>query len=60
MHLYLNIDEFEKSEISKNRSLAGNTWYDWYEWLIDHIPNSVQKSAGFVKEKLMRLFRSRM
>ena len=31
MHLYLNIDAFEKSEISKNRSLAGNTWYDWYE-----------------------------
>ena len=33
-------NEREKFEMAKNRQLAENTWYEWYDWLINHIPES--------------------
>ena len=49
-------EEFEKSEMEKTRPLGESTWYKWYDWLIDHIPESVKKSASNIKEKIMNLF----
>ena len=49
-------DEFGKSDMAKNRILAENTWYKLYDWLINHIPESVKNSGNIVKEKIMRIF----
>lgn len=42
------MDEFEKSEMVNNRPLAANTCYKRCEWLISHIPESVEKSSSYV------------
>ena len=46
-----NTDELEKMEIAKNRPLPENTWYEWCDWLIDRIPESVKKSISNTKQK---------
>ena len=33
-------NEFEKSKMAKNGPLAGNNWYEWNDWLINHILES--------------------
>ena len=38
--------------------LAENTWYEWYDWLISHISESVKKSENDAKEK-MKLFQTK-
>ena len=37
-----------------------NTWYQWYAWLIDRILESMKKSENDAKQKVMRLFESKM
>ena len=36
------MDKFEKKEI-KYRTFTKNTWYDWCDWLINYIPQSIKK-----------------
>ena len=36
-------DEFEKGETTKSRPLSKNIWYEWYDWLMSHIPKSEKK-----------------
>ena len=31
------MDEFEKKELTKKRTFTKNTWYDWYDSLINFI-----------------------
>ena len=46
----------EKKEMTERRPLAKNMWYEWYDWLISHIPESVKNSARNVKLEIMKLF----
>ena len=34
-----------------------NTWYDWYNRLINYIPKPIKKIVGGVKGKIMSLFK---
>lgn len=45
------MDEFEKSDMTKNRPITEKTLYEWYDWLISHILESIKTSASKVKEK---------
>ena len=38
----------------KSGPLTKNAWYKCYNWLISHIPQSVEKSAGNAKQKIMK------
>ena len=33
-----DMDKFEKKELTKKRTFAKNTRYDWYDWIINYIP----------------------
>ena len=46
-----DIDKFEEKELTKKRMLAKNTWYDWYNWLLNYIPKLIKKSVSGVKLK---------
>ena len=35
--------------------MAERTWYNWYEWLIIHIPESVKKSSNNAKEEIKKV-----
>ena len=52
-----NIHKFEQSEKRKNRTSAENNWYRWF---INHIPDSVKKSAHDATENFMRLFKTKV
>ena len=52
-----NIHKFEQSEKRKNRSSAEN---NWCRQLINHIPDSVKKSAHDATENFMRLFKTKV
>ena len=41
----------------KKRTFAKNTWYDWYDWLVNYILDAINKTMGGVKDKIMRLFK---
>ena len=46
-----DIDKFEEKELTKKRMFAKNTWYDWYNWLLNYIPKLIKKSVSGVKLK---------
>ena len=46
-----DIDKFGEKEISKKKTLAKNTWYDWQHRLIYYIPKSSKKSVNFATDK---------
>ena len=46
--------------MTERRPLAKNMWYEWYDWLINHIPESVKKSARNVKLEIMKLFSAKI
>lgn len=48
-----NTNELKKMETLKSRQLAKNTWYEQYDWLISHIP----ESASNAKSKIIKLFK---
>ena len=50
----------KKVKWHKNRVLAENTWYEQYDGLINHIPKSVKKSANNVKEKITKIFKTKI
>ena len=52
-----DLNKFEEKVISKNETLAENTCYDWYDSLINYIPESLKKSVGFTKDKNMSFFK---
>ena len=31
------MDKFEEKEITKMKTFRKNTWYDWYDWLVNYI-----------------------
>ena len=33
-----DMDKFEKKELTKKRTFTKNTWWDWYDWLINYVP----------------------
>ena len=37
------MDKFDKKELTKKRAFAKKTWYDWYDWLINYIPEPMKK-----------------
>ena len=36
-----DMDKFEKKELTKKGHYK-NTWYDWYNWLINYIPEPIE------------------
>ena len=38
------MDKFEEKELAKNRMFAKNTWSEWYDLLINYIPEPVKNS----------------
>ena len=46
------MDKFEQKEMKKIRPIK-NTWQDW---LINYIPQSIRKSIGGFKDKIVRFF----
>ena len=32
------MDKLKKKELTKKRTFAKNTWYNWHNWLINYIP----------------------
>ena len=47
------MDKFEQKEMKKIRPIK-NTCYDW---LINYIPDTIRKSAGAFKDKIVSLFK---
>ena len=39
----------------KKRTFAKSTWYHWYDWLINYIPEPI-KTAGCAKDKIVSFF----
>ena len=53
--MYLDdMDKSEKKEMKRIRTIK-NTWYNW---LINYIPQSIRKSVGGFKDKVISLFRT--
>ena len=38
-----DMDKIEEKGMTKKRQFAKTTWYDWYNWLINHIPQVHKK-----------------
>ena len=36
-----DMDKFEKTEVAKRRTFNKN-WNDWYDWLINYIPDPIK------------------
>ena len=47
-----DMDKFELKEMKKIRPIKNN----WYDWLINFIPEHIRKSVGGFKDKIIRLF----
>ena len=47
-----------KKEAAKFRPIAENTWCQWYDWVANHLPESMQMSENNTKQEVMRLFQS--
>ena len=35
--------KFEEKELTKKRKFTKKTWYDWYDCLINYIPEPIKK-----------------
>lgn len=44
-----------KKETAKFRPIAENTWCQWYDWVANHLPESMQMSESNTKQEVMRL-----
>ena len=40
------IDEFEKEEMKKSRSVVKNKLNKWYDWLVDYAPKPIKNPVG--------------
>ena len=54
-----DMHKFENEELTNKRTFTKNTWYGWYDWLINYIPEPIEKTVGGVKEKIMVLFKTK-
>ena len=36
------MDEFEKEEMKKSRPVVKSRLNEWYEWLVDYVPNQLK------------------
>ena len=56
------MDQFEKEEMKKSRSVVKNRLNDWYDWLVDSVPkpikNAVSKAFSRAKNSILRLYDS--
>ena len=54
------MDEFEKKEMKKSRSLVKNRLNEWYDWLVDYVPkpikNAVSKAFSRAKNSILGLY----
>ena len=54
------MDIFEQQEICKNRPQVGSKLNDWYDWLVNHVPNPIKDKASRAfetfKDKFMELY----
>ena len=54
------MDEFEKQEMKKSRSLVKNKLNEWYDWLVDHVPKPIKNAASKkfleLKNNILRLY----
>ena len=48
------MDKFEQKEMNQIRPIKNN----WYDLLINHIPEPIRKSVGDFKDKLATLFKT--
>ena len=39
------MDKFKKKGLTKKRTFAKNTWYNWHNWLINYIPEPTNKNV---------------
>ena len=42
----------KKKELTKKRTFTKNTSHDWYDWLINYIPEPIKKTWVGLKTKL--------
>ena len=53
------MNEFEKEEMKKSRSLVKNKLNKWYNWLVDHVPKPIKNTASKkvleLKNSMLRL-----
>ena len=45
--------------LTKKRTFTKNISYDWYDWLINNIPEPNNKIVGSVKDQIMSLFKTK-
>ena len=54
------MDEFEKEEMKKSRSVVKNRLNEWYDWLVDYVPkpikNAISKAFSRVKNSILGLY----
>ena len=47
------MDNFKKKkELTKKGTFTKSTWYNWYDWLINYIPEPIKKLLVLLKIKL--------
>ena len=49
-----DMDNFEQKEIKKTRPIKNN----WYDWLINYIPEHIRENVGGFKDKIVSLFKT--
>ena len=49
-----DMDKFEQKEMKKIRPIKNN----WYDWLINYIPEPIRKNVGGFKDKIVSLFKT--
>ena len=49
-----DMDNFEQKEIKKIRPIKNN----WYDWLINYIPEHIRENVGGFKDKIVSLFKT--
>ena len=56
-----DMDIFKQQEMSKSRSQVKNKLKDWYDWLVNHVPNSIKdnvsRAFNTFKDKIMGLYK---
>ena len=46
-----------KKELTKNRAFTKNTWHNWYDWLINYIPEPIKKTVRGVENQIIGLLK---
>ena len=48
-----DIDKLEERKITKKKKFSKNAWYNWYDWLVNYIPEPI-KTMNDAKETKLR------